>query len=111
VTRPFLPSAEARAAAAEWLVGVVAGWPDHGQLDLLQPGHRRPPTPGQILEACGIDWPHPWDPTHGDVVAVLAAWWDLHRANLLRPAGRGPSLPVYRHDDRVISFPMLRSAA
>lgn len=111
MTRSFLPSAEARAAAAEWLVGVVAGWPDCGQLDLFEVGRRRPPTAGQILDACRIEWPHPWEPTLGDVVAVLAAWWDLHRALQQRPAGRSDPLPVYRHDDRVISFPLLRSAA
>lgn len=95
----WTPSAEACGEAARWLVAARAAHAD-----------RRQPTARALLAACAVRWPHEHEPTDADVVLILAAWWDLHRAARLRPPGRGNPLPVYRHEGRVISLPV-RSAA
>jgi len=47
--------------------------------------------PGMLLASCSIPWPHGHEPSWGDVVLILAAWWDENRGD-----------QAYWHDGRVI---------
>lgn len=56
--------------------------------------------PGMLLAASGLTWPHEREPSWSDAVLVLAAWWDLDRADQL-----------YRHDGLVIPMTPRRPPA